>query len=155
MIQLTDSHLQIIYTHAERAYPEECCGILLGVASGSKKQCIKVIATENAWNTQEAPDLFTNQEYSQEASRNRRYTIAPKDLMQALHKAREDSLDIIGIFHSHTDNLAIPSEFDREYAWQEYSYIIVSVQKGKATDVRSWCLNETHQFQEETIQKIY
>lgn len=151
MIQLTDSHLQIIYTHAERAYPEECCGILLGVALGSDKECIKVIATSNAWNTQETPDLFANQE----ASRNKRYTIAPLDLMQAQKLAREEELNIIGIFHSHTDNLAIPSEFDREYAWQEYSYIIVSVQKGKATDVRSWCLDETHQFQEETIQKIY
>lgn len=151
MIQLTNSHLQIIYTHAERAYPEECCGILLGAALGSDKQCKKVIATANAWNTQETPDLFTNQE----ASRNRRYTIAPLDLMQAQKEAREDSLNIIGIFHSHTDNLAIPSEFDHEYAWQEYSYIIVSVQKGKAIDVRSWCLDETHQFQEEAIQKIY
>ncbi|BAZ09536.1 Mov34/MPN/PAD-1 family protein [Calothrix sp. NIES-4071] len=155
MIQLTDSHLQIIYQNAERAYPEECCGILLGVTSGHEKQCIKVIATENAWNTQETPDLFTHQDYSQETSRNRRYTIAPKDLMQAQKRAREASLNIIGIFHSHTDNLAIPSEFDREYAWQEYSYIIVSVQKGKAADVRSWCLDETDQFQEETIQKIY
>jgi proteasome lid subunit RPN8/RPN11 len=152
MIQLTDSHLQIIYTHAESTYPEECCGILLGTILGSKKQCVKVITTKNAWNTEETPDLFNeNKECGEESSRNRRYTISPKDLLQAQKQARSDSLDIIGIFHSHTDNPAIPSLFDAEYAWQEYSYIIVSVQKGKANHVRSWCLDENHTFQEETI----
>ncbi|MBW4604067.1 MAG: M67 family metallopeptidase [Calothrix sp. FI2-JRJ7] len=148
MIQLTTSHLQIIYNHAEGAYPEECCGILLGVASGSNKECVKVITTENVWNTQEdTPDLFMNPE----TSRNRRYTIAPRDLMKAQKQARQDSLNIIGIFHSHTDNLAVPSEFDREYAWQSYSYIIVSVYEGKARDVKSWYLDETHHFIEEVV----
>lgn len=147
MIQLTSSHLQIIYNHAEGAYPEECCGILVGIASGSEKECVKVITTENAWNTQNTPDLFINQE----ASRNGRYIIAPRDLMEAQKQARQDSLNIIGIFHSHTDNLAIPSEFDREYAWQSYSYIIVSVYEGKARDVKSWYLDETHHFIEEVV----
>jgi proteasome lid subunit RPN8/RPN11 len=148
MIQLTDSHLQSIYTHAERAYPEECCGILLGVVLGSAKQCVKVITTKNAWNTGARPDLFRHQE----ATRNRRYTIAPRDLMQAQKQAREDSLNVIGIFHSHTDNAAIPSEFDREYAWDSYSYIIVSVYNGKADDIKSWSLDESQNFQEEIIQ---
>ncbi len=148
MIQLTSSHLQIIYNHAEGAYPEECCGILLGVALGTNKECVKVITTKNVWNTEEEPDIFTHQE----GSRNSRYTISPKDLMAAQKQAREESLDIIGIFHSHVDNLAVPSEFDREYAWHSYSYIIVSVYDGKARDMRSWCLDETHGFQEEVVQ---
>lgn len=147
MIQLTHSHLQIIYNHAEGAYPEECCGILLGVISGSNKECVKVITTKNVWNTEEEADIFTNEK----GSRNRRYTIAPRDLMAAQKQAREESLDIIGIFHSHTDNLAIPSEYDREYAWHSYSYIIVSVYEGKVRDIKSWCLDETHGFQEEVI----
>ncbi|MBF2063207.1 MAG: M67 family metallopeptidase [Calothrix sp. C42_A2020_038] len=148
MIQLTHSHLQTIYTHAENAYPEECCGILLGTIVGDNKRCIKVITTSNAWNTEETPEAFT---HSQEYGRNKRYTISPKDLLQAQKQAREDSLSIIGIFHSHTDNPAIPSEFDREYAWQEYCYIIVSVQKGRAVDIKSWYLDDNHQFQQQKL----
>ncbi|MBD2625904.1 hypothetical protein [Trichormus variabilis] len=51
-------------------------------------------------------------------------------------------------------NPAIPSECDRLYAWPEYSYIIVSVQNGKACELQSWSLDENHQFQAETIEDI-
>jgi proteasome lid subunit RPN8/RPN11 len=147
MISITDKHLEIIYSHAEQIYPEECCGILLGVICGSEKKCIQVITTENAWNTIDTPEEFANHEIN----RDKRYTIAPKDLLSAQKKARDNNLNIIGIFHSHTDASAVPSEFDRKYAWHTYSYIIVSVCKAKICDIRSWCLDTTHQFQEEVI----
>lgn len=150
ILQLLPEHLQIIRTHAESTYPDECCGIILGHATSEGKTVVEVMPTENAWNTEAAdfPDDDT------EESQRRRYAIAPQVMLKAQREARDRSLNIIGIYHSHPDAPAIPSECDRLYAWPEYSYIIVSVPKGKAETLQSWSLDDTHQFQPEAIQHI-
>ncbi|WP_445632472.1 JAB1/MPN/MOV34 metalloenzyme domain-containing protein [Nostoc sp. DSM 114161] len=151
MIKFSEQHLQTIRTHAENIYPEECCGIIFGYLASEGKTTVEVMPTENAWNT-EAGAEFSGERTGE--SKKRQYTIAPEVMLQAQKQARDRSLSIIGIFHSHPDNPAIPSECDRLYAWQGYSYIIVSVQNGKATQVRSWSLDDTHQFQAESIENI-
>jgi len=70
--------------------------------------------------------------------------------MLAQREARNRQLDIIG-YHSHPNTCAIPSEFDRVCAWHQYSYIIVSVQNGKACDLKSWSLDDRNCFQPEEI----
>jgi proteasome lid subunit RPN8/RPN11 len=72
-------------------------------------------------------------------------------MLKAQKQARDRNLDIIGIYHSHPDHPAVPSEFDRAIAWQQYSYIIVSVQQGKACDLKNWSLDDDHQFQPEEM----
>jgi len=139
MIQLTPEHQQTIIAHAESTYPEECCGIMLGYLVGSDKTVVTVIATENAWN-------------EQENNRSSRYAVAPSAMLQAQKAARDQSIDIIGIYHSHPDHPARPSECDRVSAWQTYSYAIVSVEQGKAGEMKSWCLDDDHEFQPEEIQ---
>ncbi|MBC1236907.1 Mov34/MPN/PAD-1 family protein [Nostoc sp. 2RC] len=151
MIKFSEQHLQIIRTHAENIYPEECCGIILGHLTNEGKITVEVMPTENAWNT-EASAEFSGERTVE--SKKRQYTIAPLVMLQAQKQARDRSLSIIGIFHSHPDNPAIPSECDRLYAWQGYSYIIVSVQNGKAVELRSWSLDDNHQFQAQTIENI-
>ncbi|WGV23264.1 M67 family metallopeptidase [Halotia branconii] len=146
-IQLLSEHLQTIYNHAESTYPDECCGIILGYL-GTSKTVVEVMPTENAW-IQEAAN-FPGEVQSQE----RRYAIAPQVMLQVQKTARDNSLNIIGIYHSHPDYAAIPSECDRIYAWPEYSYIIVSVQNSKADDIQSWSLDQHHQFQPELIKNI-
>ena len=140
-------------THAESTYPEECCGVLLGRQQGDATTLVEVLATENSWN-EEAVDTFDSVAAMaplQPASKRNRFSIAPAVMLQAQRKARVGNLDIIGIYHSHPDHPAVPSEFDRAIAWQQYSYIIVSVEQGKASDLKSWVLDEDHQFQQEEI----
>jgi len=151
MIELSREHLETIRTHAENTYPEECCGIILGYLASGGKTTVEVMPTENVWNT-EAAAVFSDERTVE--SKKRQYAIAPLVMLQAQKQARDRSLSIIGIFHSHPDHPAIPSECDRLYAWQGYSYIIVSVQNGKATQVRSWSLDDTHHFQAEAIENI-
>lgn len=153
MLKLHSHHLQAIQTHAESTYPEECCGLLLGQRNGDMKTLIEVLPTENSWDD-EAADAFESIEGSAEleSSKRSRFSIAPEVMLKAQKDARDRKLDIIGIFHSHPDHPAVPSEFDRAIAWQQYSYIIVSVQQGKACDLKSWSLDDDHQFQpEETL----
>ncbi|MFH7028283.1 MAG: Mov34/MPN/PAD-1 family protein [Heteroscytonema crispum UTEX LB 1556] len=148
MIELNIEQLQSIRTHAESTYPQECCGIILGNLGSLGKTVVEVIPTENAWNTE--ADNFSGDKTVDD--QRRRYAIAPQVMLKVQTEARLSCLNIIGIYHSHPDHPAVPSECDREFAWQEYSYIIVSVPNGKAGDVKSWCLDDNHQFQPEAIQ---
>ncbi len=52
VLKLLPEHLQIICTHAESTYPEECCGIILGYLGREGKTVMEIMPTENAWNTQ-------------------------------------------------------------------------------------------------------
>lgn len=81
----------------------------------------------------------------------RRYWIDPKELLAAQKHGRDRQLDIIGVYHSHPEHSAIPSECDRACAWPHYSYLIISVHQGQAQDYRSWSLDEQQHFQPEAI----
>jgi proteasome lid subunit RPN8/RPN11 len=151
MIRLSQEHLQTIRAHAESTYPDECCGMILGYLANEGKTVVEVVPTENAWNTEAAAE-FPGEHTAE--SKKRQYAIAPEVMLKMQKEARDRSLNIIGIFHSHPDHPAIPSECDRLYAWQGYSYIIVTVQNGKAGELLSWSLDDCHQFQAETIGNI-
>jgi proteasome lid subunit RPN8/RPN11 len=85
------------------------------------------------------------------ATKHKRYWIEPATLLQAQKYARDRGWDIIGIYHSHPDHPALPSECDRQWAWSDYSYMIVSVTQAKADPIQSWVLDGQHQFQSEPI----
>ncbi|MCL1463833.1 M67 family metallopeptidase [Argonema galeatum] len=142
-IKLQSHHLQAIRTHAESTYPEECCGIIVGHLGDDSKTVVEIWATENAWSAEVAEEF--------PGSKRRRYAIAPRDMLKAQREARDRAMNIIGIYHSHPDHPAIPSEMDRAIAWPVYSYIIVSVPQSKAGELQSWCLDDSHQFQPEEI----
>jgi len=61
-------------------------------------------------------------------------------------------MDVVGHYHSHPDEKAVPSQFDLDHALPVWSYIIVSVLQGKAADVCSWEMeNDRSKFNEEEI----
>ena len=138
-----------IYATCEAAYPEEGCGILLGQPVGACKQVLAVRPSANVWDASAAAEFSALAGANRDRSRQHNFAIAPAALFAAQKEARAAGLEIIGIFHSHTDAPAVPSEFDRAIAWAEYSYIIVSVENGRATDFRCWQLNREGQFQAE------
>ncbi|HIK12380.1 MAG TPA: M67 family metallopeptidase [Oscillatoriaceae cyanobacterium M33_DOE_052] len=147
VIKVQPQHLQAIGNHAANTYPEECCGLLLGVVGEGDKQVVEVWPTANGWNEETAAEFSDAATLTKE----RRYVIAPEEMLRAHRQGRERQLSIIGIFHSHPDGTAVPSECDRALAWPEYSYIIVSVVQGHPSEIRSWCLEANHQFQPEPI----
>lgn len=153
MITLYSHHLQEMKSHAESTYPEECCGLLLGKMVKDVKTLIEVFPTENSWND-EAAQAFSEIEkrINPSGSKRNRFSIDPKIMLKVLKEARERHLDIIGVYHSHPDYPAVPSEFDRAIAHQEYSYIIISVPQGIASDLRSWSLTDEGNFQPEEFQ---
>lgn len=144
-INISQKNIKIIQQHGAECYPYECCGLLLGNIKNQKKTVIKVIPTVNDWNNQK--HLF-NQLNS---SLKDRFSINPITFIQIQKQARQDNLNIIGIYHSHPDYPPTPSTFDEAIAWNIYSYIIVSVKQGKSTDLFSWILDDNHKFIREQI----
>jgi proteasome lid subunit RPN8/RPN11 len=147
-IVISSEQLKIIYDYAETIYPEECCGILLGTIAGLTKIVVEVMPTVNAWEKSEAvKDRI-------ERTKTSRYTISSLDIFHAQKRGQDLELEIVGFFHSHPDNPAVPSVCDREQAWDVYSYPIVSVIQGRVGDFKSWVLNDKGIFEQEEIQQI-
>lgn len=127
-------------------------------ASPVQKQLIRLEPLQNEW-TEEASEslpvssqVLTSQVLnSQRLNKRRRYWIDPKEMLRVQREARDEGLSIIGVYHSHPDHVAVPSECDRTLAWPDYAYIIVSVCNGKAVDVQNWALDSDHQFQPEPM----
>jgi proteasome lid subunit RPN8/RPN11 len=147
---ISAAQLAVIYAHAENVYPEEACGILIGIMNNQVKTVVEVLPTINVWKRTELGDNPKTANVISKTKHNR-YTIDPQDIFQAQKRARNLQLNIIGFFHSHPDYPAIPSDCDRSQAWEIYSYPIVSVLQGKVRDLKSWVLNREGVFQLEEI----
>ena len=153
MISIAATHLDQIFRHAAITYPQECCGLLLGTSEQDNKLVLDVWETENVWTVARAEELPTSHQFDpQKFSKQNRFMIAPEVLLHVQKVVRDRQINILGIYHSHPDYPATPSELDRLIAWSDYSYLIVSVSQGKATNYYSWQLDSHHQFQLEPIQ---
>lgn len=133
MLTLTPAIKASIEEHAVAAYPHECCGVIIGRVNPDGRDGVEAIRTGNL-NTERAHD---------------RFELDPRDYMRADKQARAAGLDIVGIYHSHPDHPAQPSETDRAAAWEGYSYVIVAVNGGKAGDFHSFELRGEQFSQEE------
>jgi proteasome lid subunit RPN8/RPN11 len=159
MLYLSRNQLKQLFIHATQTYPEECCGLLIGrlerQPNGEIRRLVEVRQTENAWDESAAASIAAiTPNFQLKPTKNHFYWIDPKEMLNAQRDARQQHLDIIGIYHSHPDHPAVPSESDRSLAWAHYSYVIVSVQQGAAVDVKCWSLDENHQFQAEEIRIV-
>ena len=136
--------------HAERVYPEECCGLIIGNLASSESETLKSVVTLAPLDNEWTPGVV-EPDPAEPMTKRRRYWIDPKDMLRVQKQAREQGLDIIGVYHSHPDHVAVPSECDRAQAWPVYAYVIVSVCKGKAVDIQNWALDSNNQFQPESM----
>ena len=125
-VRLPESLAEAIRDYGEGAYPAECCGALAGRVVGDDVK--EVVRLEPAVNRR------TDDPH--------RYLIAPDDLRRLERQLKSEGLEIVGYYHSHPDNPAIPSNFDADHAWPWYSYVIVRVDRGRGADLASWVLDD-------------
>jgi proteasome lid subunit RPN8/RPN11 len=121
-MKLSRQLLHQIHRHLESGYPNEACGVLLG----NDGVVTEIVAADN-----ERTDSARN-----------RYLIDPLAYMKIERGADKRGLEVLGIYHSHPDVAARPSQFDLDHAWPNFSYLIVSVAKGKAVESNSWRLRD-------------
>ncbi|HET9909423.1 MAG TPA: M67 family metallopeptidase [Anaerolineales bacterium] len=137
-LNLTDELLARIHAHGEESYPEEGAGFLLGDDSGNSQRAVT--------------EIFPLINSRENEARHNRYLITPEDYLKAELAADKLGLSLIGVFHSHPDHPNQPSDYDREWAQPFFSYIITSVNGGKAVESRSWRLTEDRsKFEEEEL----
>ncbi|MFH5833171.1 Mov34/MPN/PAD-1 family protein [Halalkalibaculum sp. DA3122] len=134
-VVIEQTALNEMLEHAEEYYPNECCGFFYG-----REDSVRKITLAQRVNN------------AREGDQRRRFQIDPKDYRDAERFAINNDLDLLGVYHSHPDHPAEPSEHDRKVAMPYFSYIIVSVREGEAENTRSWQLNDSRQFEEETVE---
>src|SRR5256712_1884667 len=136
MLKVSKSVYDQIRRHGEDAYPHECCGVLLGQMNGDGRVVTSIARCGN----------------TRTDSPQNRYHIDPKELVRIQREARERGEDIIGFYHSHPDHPAQWSSTDlAEAHWLGCSYVITSVEKGKAVLTNSFELTGSDENQKKLV----
>jgi proteasome lid subunit RPN8/RPN11 len=137
MIEIETKPWQAMVAHAERTYPNECCGAMLGHRQGEKKVVTEAILLDNVY----------------EGEKNARYELRSQDLQSADNEARFRGLELIGIFHSHPDAAAYFSETDLKNSCPWYSFVVLSIQRSKFDHANSFLpdIDQTKAEQEKLI----
>ena len=125
MLKLTRKIETEIRQAGAEAYPNECCGILLGSKDGDGQSVKSLRPIVNA---RESGEQY------------HRFLITAEEMMEAELEARKLGLDIVGFYHSHPDHPAAPSEYDRDHALPFYHYIILRVAQGRPEEMTDWRL---------------
>lgn len=142
MIRFPERLLKTIRGHGRESYRDEACGVMFGLQEGPDM---------NIKDVQDVQPLAN----SRDGERHRRFLVTPKDYQRAEAEASARGLTLLGFYHSHPDHPAFPSEYDLAHAFPFFSYVIVSVQKGEPTEVRSFVMKEDRSaFDAEELQTV-
>ena len=135
MIHIERGPWREMVNHAQAAFPNECCGAMLGTIDGQTKTVAVALVLDNV----------------SSGSQRAHYELRPEDLLRADREARERKLDLIGIYHSHPDCDAYFSETDLKNSCPWYSFVILSIYGGVFNHANSWLPNaeQTHAEKEE------
>ncbi len=92
-IKLSQSDKKVLSEYSENQKPNESCAILFG----KNDQVLDLFLTENI---EKSPVNFT---------------ISNQQLIEGYRIAEEKKMDVVGIFHSHPDSDAYPSNTDKKF----------------------------------------
>lgn len=123
-LRIARTELQKLHAHAVEGYPHEVVGILAGDRSTHTVTRVASLVNERA-----------------DSPRNR-YKVSGLVLMRAQEALEDEGLDILGYYHSHPDHPARYSDYDRDHALPNLSYVIVSVGADGPRDTLSWRLRD-------------
>ena len=125
MIDINQESWDVMVAHAEKTFPNECCGAMLGSIDGDEKKVLKAVTIENSYTGEQGA----------------RYELRPEDLLEADRQARAAGMDLIGIFHTHPDCDAYFSKTDLENSCPWYSFVVLSIKNGKFDHANSFLPN--------------
>jgi proteasome lid subunit RPN8/RPN11 len=127
-IIIRKSDIDEMVSHSREAFPEEACGIL----AGRGNSVLKVVRMQNADGSPVT------------------YRFHPEEQQRATKELQREGLLMVGIYHSHTQSPAYPSETDigraffpgtREPNFPEAAYVIVSLME-KEPELRAYTIGQ-------------
>ncbi len=98
-IILTESQKKILANHASNEKPNESCAVLFGTLDSQKTTVKEIFLTENI---DKSPINFT---------------ISNEQLIKCYKTAEEKKMEVVGIFHSHPNSEAYPSDTDKKFMY--------------------------------------
>jgi len=134
MIVVPESIARQIESEGVAAYPNECCGILIGKEKDGRRMVERLAPMKNVFDAGE---------------QYHRFSIDPLAQIEAEKSADDSGKVVLGYYHSHPDHPARPSEYDRTHVppWSFYGHIIVAIEKGRPAAMTAWYMDEhTEQF---------
>ncbi len=142
-LKIPDALYNQLRQHGESTYPHECCGVLLGELDVVGDKFVSGLMPCGNTRT----DSLAN-----------RYQISPTELVRIQREAMLAGRDIVGFYHSHPDHPARWSVTDlAEAHWTGCSYLITSVEQGRAVLTNSFLLlgqEEDKHFEDELLEVI-
>ena len=122
-IVLAQKEKDKLIAHAISEQPSESCAMLFGKKVGDNWNVKEVFLTQNI------DDSQTN------------FTISPEELLKGYQIAEKNQLEVVGIFHSHPNSDAIPSNTDKKFMQNNpVPWIIFS---GVNNDLKAYLLDST------------
>jgi|SRR6516225_10767526 len=128
-VVISSQAFQTMTDHAEREFPFECCGFVIGDASD------EVRPIRNIQNEKHAANPTAFQRDARTA-----YLMDPREQLAVLQEIDRRKLKVKGVYHSHPDHQAYFSATDRAQAcsfdpnepdYPETTYIVMSVRDAK------------------------
>jgi proteasome lid subunit RPN8/RPN11 len=131
---LQRAQVDAMIEHARAEHPNECCGLLAGVGE-------RVVRVYRGRNADQSP--YT-------------YRLDPREQLRFFREMDEAGLELLGIYHSHTQSAAYPSRTDIAKAYYpDAAYVIVSLRDpaapAEAVEVRAFRIRDGVVTEEELV----
>jgi len=111
---ITAAVLRDVSRAAQAAFPEECCGVLIGRRVAGRVSLIAAIASRNVAG----------------GNRRRRFEIDPALLLALQRRLRHGPYFVAGYFHSHPRGTTRPSRHDLAGAHQDHHVWLIAALAG-------------------------
>ncbi|MCM8784924.1 MAG: Mov34/MPN/PAD-1 family protein [Candidatus Omnitrophica bacterium] len=131
MIYLTKEQYVSIVNHTKKEYPKEACGILAGING-------RVIKVYKMANISDNPESC--------------YFMKPEEQIKVFKEMRQLGIEMLGIYHSHSNTSAYPSQRDCELAfYSEVDYLIISLKNFNNPEIRAFKIVKGKIYEEKII----
>lgn len=127
MISISPAQLEQITDAAQRAYPREACGLIVGQRFDAEAWRISEII--------ESPNILAGGAAD-------RFEVDPRLRIDTERRLRDEEDAVIGHYHSHPDHPAWPSDTDLKMAFEpELVWLIVATSENGPGEYRAFKLN--------------
>lgn len=132
-ISIQRSCYEQMLLHCHTAYPEEACGVLLGIKESSSQNNIRITACI----------AITNIHHQKKVA----FQFSPEQWVDAFYTAQRQGLAIVAIYHSHPSSDPQPSSHDlKGLIDNNMLYTIVSLKQKDSPQIRIYQLSGQNQF---------
>lgn len=128
-LSIADTAMGVIRNHAQRAAPNECCGLLIGEID---RLAARILIARPCANVEAVRPSSI-------------FVVDPDEVLRGLYTRDHGGL-LLGFYHSHPDGDSSPSRRDIQDAWPGYVFVIASRNRDKEWHLRAgrWPLSAKH-----------